>query len=132
MTWNGAGACLIFSQFRAGELFTDALDHRITFQDFAITSSVSATSSPSLDGRAPPQQDSLSVSWHNRPLRGQVLRERMPGRLLARERTYSRCPADPRHGYFSRELILRRRQLGILKLHLQLIQKPRVTIAVRV
>ena len=53
MTWNGAGAWLIFSQSRQLNFSRTCW---ITFQDFGITSSVSVMSSPSLDNLAPPQQ----------------------------------------------------------------------------
>ena len=53
MTWNGAGAWLIFSQSRQLNFSRTC---SITFQDFGMTSSVSVMSSPSLDSRDPPQQ----------------------------------------------------------------------------
>src|SRR5258708_18151414 len=53
ITWNGAGAWLIFSQSRQVNFSRTCW---ITFQDFGITSSVSVMSSPSLDSRDPPQQ----------------------------------------------------------------------------
>src|SRR5947207_13824624 len=53
ITWNGAGAWLIFSQSRQVNFSRTCW---ITFQDFGMTSSVSVMSSPSLDSRAPPQQ----------------------------------------------------------------------------
>src|SRR5260370_24150747 len=53
MTWNDAGAWLIFSQSRQLNFSRTCW---ITFQDFGMTSSVSVMSSPSLDSRAPPQQ----------------------------------------------------------------------------
>ena len=53
MTWKGAGAWLIFSQSRQENFSRTCW---ITFQDFGMTSSVSVTSSPSLDSRDPPQQ----------------------------------------------------------------------------
>src|ERR1700688_830690 len=53
ITWNGAGAWLIFSQSRQ-ENFSRT--YWITFQDFGMTPSVSVMSSPSRDSRDPPQQ----------------------------------------------------------------------------
>jgi hypothetical protein len=53
MTWNGAGAWLIFSQSRQVNFSRTCWT---TFQDFGITSNVSVMSKPSLDSRAPPQQ----------------------------------------------------------------------------
>jgi hypothetical protein len=53
ITWNGAGAWLIFSQSRQVNFSQTCW---ITFQDFGIASSVSVISSPSLDSRDPPQQ----------------------------------------------------------------------------
>ena len=53
MTWNGAGAWLIFSQSRQVNFSRTCW---ITFHWRGITSSVSVTSSPSLRSRAPPQQ----------------------------------------------------------------------------
>src|SRR5258705_5326548 len=53
MTWNGAGAWLIFSQSRQVNFSRTCW---ITFQDLGMTSSVSVMSSPSFDNRAPPQQ----------------------------------------------------------------------------
>jgi hypothetical protein len=53
MTWNGAGAWLIFSQSRQVNFSRTCW---ITFQDLGMTSNVSVTSSPNLRSRPPPQQ----------------------------------------------------------------------------
>jgi hypothetical protein len=53
ITWNGAGAWLIFSQSRQENFSRTCW---ITFQDFGMTSSVSVMSSPSWDSGAPLQQ----------------------------------------------------------------------------
>src|SRR5947207_13883761 len=53
ITWNGAGAWLIFLQSRQVNFSRTCWT---TFQDFGITSSVSVMSSPSLDSREPPHQ----------------------------------------------------------------------------
>jgi hypothetical protein len=57
VTWNGAGGCVIVSQFRHENLSRTVW---ITFQDLGTTSSVSVMSSPSLDNLADPQQGQLS------------------------------------------------------------------------
>ena len=57
VTWNGAGGCVIVSQLRH-ENFSRTV--WITFHCRGTTSSVSVTSSPSLDSFADPQQGQLS------------------------------------------------------------------------
>ena len=51
VTWNGAGGCVIFSQSRQANLSRTVW---MTFHERGITSSVSVTSSPSLESRLPP------------------------------------------------------------------------------
>ena len=67
VTWNGAGGCVIVSQLRH-ENFSRTV--WITFHCRGTTSSVSVTSSPSLDSFADPQQGKLSGAAITTPSRG--------------------------------------------------------------
>src|SRR5277367_4358975 len=108
MTWNGAGAWLIFSQSRQVNFSRTCW---ITFQDLGMTSSVSVTSSPSLDNRALPQQ---------RQAVG-------PGTIT---RWRGRCSGKGRHRrglgqrHLGSELIRSGRRLQLLELQLDLIENP--------
>ena len=82
ITWNGAGAWLIVSQSRQENFSRTCW---ITFHWRGITSSVSVTSSPSLDRRAPPQQGQAVGAGIDHPLARQVLGERLARGPLARE-----------------------------------------------
>ena len=73
ITWNGAGAWLIFSQSRQVELLADILDHLpLTWDRFQR---VSVTVSPSLRSRPPPQQSASGRSRHDHPLARQMFGE---------------------------------------------------------
>ena len=85
VTWNGAGGWLIFSQSRQVN-FSRTVS--ISLKRRGISSSVSVTSSPSLDSRDPPQQAQAvggSMTTRSRSIfSGQGLRA---GRLRVKART---------------------------------------------
>ena len=99
-TWNGAGAWLIVSQSRQVNFSRTCW---ITFHWRGMTSSVSVTSSPSLDSRVPPQQAQAVGAGSTTRSRGRCsgngLRD---GRLRVKAATFvvlaaaSRRPARPR------------------------------------
>ena len=94
----------------------------ITFHWRGITSSVSVTSSPSLERRDPPQQGQARRRRDHHPLARQMLGERLARRPLARE---GRDRRRLGRGRLGGELVLGRRRLQLFELQLQLVEQAR-------
>jgi hypothetical protein len=118
VTWNGAGGCVIASHRRQENRSRTVW---ITFHWRGTTSSVSVTSSPSFDSFVEPQQGQLSGAGDHNPLARQMLGERLSRWPLALE-GFDDLEGSRRA--LRRQFVLGRVGLGVLQLHLQLVEQP--------
>src|SRR5271167_4419838 len=118
MTWNGAGAWLIFSQSRQVNFSRTCW---ITFHCRGITSSVSVMSSPNLRRRALPQHRQTAGPGSNDPLARQMLGEGLARRTLAGKGHHI---GGLGHGPLGGDLVLTGRTLELLERQLHLIEQP--------
>ena len=118
ITWNGAGAWLIFSQSRQVNFSRTCW---ITFHWRGITSSVSVMSSPSLRSRVPPQHGQVVGPGSTTRSRGRCSGKGWrAGRLRVKATTF----VGLRHRALGGDLVLGGRTLQFLELQLHLVEQP--------
>src|SRR5438477_4489156 len=118
MTWNGAGAWLIFSQSRQVNFSRTCW---ITFHCRGITSSVSVTSSPNFTQPRAAAAQAGGRSRLDHPLARLMLGEGLACRALAGKRHHIRGLG---HGALGGDLVLARRTLEFFERQLDLIEQP--------